>query len=182
MVSNDGAFVFLTHNSAEETVGHFTILNGETGEIFFTQSYDDAPFAPLGIYHNPETGYYDGGQNNRNDIMVWSVQPKPTDTAVGPGATFAFQFPVGFDGVGSDNLGFTKLGTTVKNFQAIHKPAFADGGRTLYWGTSRSQFRCWIGEEPSALQAHEQVVHLEVLVPSESMKRAPGGSPGALFV
>lgn len=146
VVSEDGAYVFLTHNSIDETVGHLTVLDGATGEIFFTQINDSAPFAPLGIFHGPAEGYYDGGENNRNDIIVWSVQPKPTDTSVGPGQTFAFQFPIGFSG-SSAGLAYTQLGTQVKDFQAIQKPTFADDGRTLYWGTTRSQFRCWLGQE-----------------------------------
>lgn len=144
VISENGEFVFLTHNSDGETVGHFTILSGSSGQVFFNETDLGAPFAPLGIHYNPAEGYYDGGQNNRNDILVWSVQPKPSDTSVGPGATFAFQFPIGFSG-NPDGLSYTPLGTTVKDFQAIQKPIFTNEGRTMYWGNSRSQFRCWIG-------------------------------------
>lgn len=146
VVSEDGAYVFLTHNSAEGTVGHFTILDGATGELYFAQVNEDAPFSPLAIFHNPAEGYYDGGQSNRNDILVWSVTPKPIDTSVGPGATFAFQFPTSFSG-DPTSLSYTALGDEVKDFQTIQKPLIVDDGRTMYWGTSRSQFRCWIGEE-----------------------------------
>lgn len=147
VVSSDGAYVFLTYNSDGGTVGHFAILDGANGDIFFEQSYNDAPFAPLGIFHNPAEGYYDGGKSNRNDIMVWSVQPKPTDNVVGPGITFAFQFPIGFAAGGVTGLSYTRLGEDIKDFQAIQKPVFADEGRSLYWGTSRSQFWCWVGEQ-----------------------------------
>ncbi len=147
VISADGAYVFLTYNSVGATIGHFTILDGATGEIFFSQTYDDAPFAPLGIFHNPAEGYYDGGKNNRNDILVWSVQPKPSATSVAPGATFAFQFPIGFAAGGVTNLAYTKLGNDAKEFQTIQRPVFADLGRSLYWGTTRSQFWCWVGEQ-----------------------------------
>lgn len=145
-VSGDGDYVFLTHNTIGGTVGHFSILDGETGDLFFTQTFDSAPFAPLGIFLNPAEGYYDGGQNNRNDILVWSVQPKPNDTAVGPGVMFAFQMPIGFNGDKTE-LGYTRLGDDVKDFQAIQKPVLADEGRSLFWGTSRSQFRGWVGQQ-----------------------------------
>lgn len=145
-VSGNGDYVFLTHNSIDGSVGHFSILDGESGDLFFTQSFDSAPFAPLGIFLNPAEGYYDGGQNNRNDILVWSVQPKPNDTAVGPGVIFAFQLPIGFNG-DKTGLGYTRLGDDVKDFQAIQKPLLADEGRSLFWGTSRSQFRGWVGEK-----------------------------------
>jgi hypothetical protein len=127
-------------------VGHFTILDGPTGEIFHAQKNKDAPFAPPGIHHGPAEGYYDGGENNRNDILLWSVQPKPDDNAVGSGMTFAFQFPIGFVGDAND-VGYTVLGDAVRDFQAIQKPVFTNDGRTVYWGTTRSQFRCWVGEE-----------------------------------
>lgn len=146
VVSEDGNNVFLTHNSDDGTVGHFTILDGLSGGTFHTEKNNDAPFAPPGIHYAPREGYYDGGENNRNDVIVWSVQPKPDDETVGPGATFAFQFPIVFPGNAGD-VGYTQLGTDVRDFQAIQKPVFTNEGRSMYWGTSRSQFRCWIGEE-----------------------------------
>jgi hypothetical protein len=146
VASGDGNYVFLARNSDDGTVGHFTILDGLSGDLFHTQQNTDAPFAPPGVYHSPREGYYDGGENNRNDILVWSVQPKPDDDSVGPGQTFAFQFPIGFSG-DAYGVSFTALGTDVRDFQAIQKPVFTNEGRTMYWGTSRSQFRCWLGAE-----------------------------------
>ena len=146
VISEDGNYVFLTHNSGNKTIGHFTILDGPSGEIFFSQENADAPFAPPGFHHAPAEGFYEGGENNRNDILVWSVQPKPEDLSVGPGSIFAFQFPIDFEGSNS-TLKYNVLGDTVRDFQAIQKPVFANEGRSMYWGTSRSQFICWLGEE-----------------------------------
>ena len=149
VVSEDGRFVFFTCNSDALSVGHFFILDGQNnGDIFHTQKNDNAPFGPLGIYHNPEEGYYDGGEGNRNDIVVWSVQPKPSDFVVGPGTIFGFQFPLGFTGQ-LDGVGYTVLDFELnksRDFQAISKPVLTNGGRSLYWGVSRSQFRAWVGE------------------------------------
>lgn len=135
VLSEDGNFVFFNYNSNRETVGHFTILEAFNGTTFHEEGYH-APFAPLGIHHAPGEGYYDGGQFNRQDILVWSVQPKPLDEEVGDGKTFAFQFPIVFDGVTSYGLNYTELGTAVRDFQAIQKPVFANEGRSLYLGTS----------------------------------------------
>lgn len=146
VVSGNGEYVFVTHNSDQGTVGHFSILDGLSGSLFLSQENEDAPFAPPGIHHAPEEGYYEGGENNRNDILVWSVQPKPDDDVVGSGGQFAFQFPIGFAGV-PDGIGYIQLGNDNRDFQTIQKPVFTNGGRSLYWGTTRSQFRCWIGEE-----------------------------------
>jgi hypothetical protein len=145
-VSKEGGYVFVTHNSNSEAVGHFTVLNAaQNGATFFSQTNDNAPFSPLGIYHSPKEGYYTGGENNRNDVLVWSVQPKPDDLNVGEGATFGFQFPIGFLGE-PNNLSYISLGQAL-DFQAIAPPVFANGGLSLYWGTTRSQFRAWVGQE-----------------------------------
>ena len=147
VVSSDGQYVFLTHNSNSSTVGHFTILDGNnSGAIFHNETNSTSPFAPLGIFHSPDEGYYDGGQSNTNDILVWSVQPKPNDTSVGPGATFVFQFPRGFPAVAGVSVGSALLGTDVKNFQAITRPVITNRGRSMYWGVTRSQMRAWVGE------------------------------------
>ena len=134
VISEDGNFIFFNYNSNQGTSGHFTILEAFNGIIFHTQTYQEAPFAPLGIYHSPAEGYYDGGEFNRQDILVWSVQPKPLDEEVGDGKTFAFQFPLVFDGITSDGLNYTELGTSARDFQAIQKPIFANEGRSLYLG------------------------------------------------
>ena len=160
VASEDGSFVFLTHNSDFERVGHFTILDSRNnGAVFFTQTNETNPFAPLGIKHSPTPeGYYQGGEKNRNDMLVWSLKPKFDDQTVGGGATFAFQFPIGFDFTNVDasatnvtsseaQLGYTLLGSDIRDFQSIVKPVFANGGLSMYWGTTRSQFRCWIGQE-----------------------------------
>jgi hypothetical protein len=140
--SGDGSYAFLTHNSDFKTKGHFTILSAG-GTVFYTEASTNSSYAPLGIYHNPPEGYYDGGAFNTNDIMVWSLQPKPEDTAVGDGATFAFQFPMDFPASGPGNV--TMLGTEIRDFQAITKPVFANEGRSLYFSHSRSAFTCWLG-------------------------------------
>jgi hypothetical protein len=140
--SGNGAYAFLTHNSDFKTKGHFTILSAG-GSVFYTEASTNSSYAPLGIYHNPPEGYYDGGAFNTNDIMVWSLQPKPDDTTVGDGATFAFQFPMDFPASGPGNV--TLLGTEIRDFQAITKPVFTNEGRSLYFSHSRSAFTCWIG-------------------------------------
>jgi hypothetical protein len=146
VASGDSQYVFLTRNVGG-VVGHFTILSAQTGDLFFTQqNNNEAPFAPPGIKHSPAEGYYDGGELNINDILVWSVRPKPDDENVGVGMTFAFQFPITFSGKAS-GLAYTVLGTEARDFQAVQKPVFTNEGRTMYWGNSRSQFRCWVGQE-----------------------------------
>lgn len=79
----NGAYVFVANNLLSGTISHFTILNRSTGNIVFSEVYKDRLFAPIGIFHRPTEGYYNGGKNNQNDIVVWSLQPKLMDTSIG---------------------------------------------------------------------------------------------------
>jgi hypothetical protein len=145
VVSLDGTYVFLNHNSFFGSIGHFSIIDGSTGQTVYSQNRTDSPFAPLGIHHAPAEGYYDGGQNNRNDILVWSFRQMPDDISVSPGATFVFQFPIGFNGE-MHHVSFSRLGNADRNFRTIARPTFASDGLSLYLATTRSQFRCWTGK------------------------------------
>jgi hypothetical protein len=116
------------------------------GVELHSKDNSEAPFAPPGIFHAPEEGCYDGGEDNRNDVVVWSLTNKPTDIVVGDGACYAFQFPIGFPG-SADGIACIQLGQDIRDFQAITKPVLTNGGRSLYWGGTRSQFFAWVGEE-----------------------------------
>jgi hypothetical protein len=85
VISDDGNFVFLTHNAEVNTIGFFSSLwvpGG--GSVFLSQSNATSPFAPLGIYHSPIQGNYDGdeGIGNTNDMIMWSQAPHPSDETV----------------------------------------------------------------------------------------------------
>jgi hypothetical protein len=84
VISDDGTFVFLTHNSDFNTVGSFTTLFAADGAVFFSQSNATSPFAPVGIFHSPIEGNYDldAGRGNPNDFMMWSQAPNPNDSTV----------------------------------------------------------------------------------------------------
>jgi hypothetical protein len=147
VASEDGGYIFLTYNSGSGTVGHFAVLDANSnGAEFHSQENSEAPFAPPGIFHAPEEGYYDGGQNNRNDIIIWSLTSTKNVTGVGDGAYYAFQFPIGFTG-SADGIAYIQLGQEIRDFQAIAKPVVTNGGRSMYWGGTRSFFFAWVGEE-----------------------------------
>jgi hypothetical protein len=156
VLSADGSYVFFNRNSGvdEDLTGHFTVLSND-GSLFFTRENNDtAPFGAIGIFHEPIEGLYDSylspegllfeGAENTNDILVWSVAPKPTDRVLGEGQLYGFQFPKTFDG-DSAGLTFFPLGGT-RTFQTDTAPVFTLGGRTMYMGISQSGFRGWIGD------------------------------------
>ena len=84
VVSDDGTFVYLTHNSDFNTVGIFTTLFGGDGSTFLSQTNTTSPFAPVGIFHSPIEGNYDldAGRGNTNDFMMWSQAPLPGETTI----------------------------------------------------------------------------------------------------
>jgi hypothetical protein len=85
VISDDGTFVFLTHNSELNTVGHFTALQATSlGSVFYTDSNATSPFAPVGIFHSPVEGNYDGdeGRGNTNDMLMWAQSPNPNEETV----------------------------------------------------------------------------------------------------
>jgi len=84
------------------------------------------------------------GENNYNDILIWSFAPKPTDTTVGVGSTFAFQFPPFYQG-GSAGLAVRTLNHKIA-WQSSSAPAIAKSGYGLYFSVTRNQFRSWVGE------------------------------------
>jgi hypothetical protein len=146
VTSEDGDYVFLIINSNLGTVGNFFVISAAgDGAVFYTQSDLTRRFSPLGIYHSPAEGHYMGGEENTNDMIVWSEAPKPLDTAVGTGAIFGFQFPVGFNPT-FQNVTYIQLGTS-RDFQANTAPVLTDEGRSLFWGVSRSGFRFWVGSD-----------------------------------
>ena len=165
VTSLDGQHIYLTHNSNGESIGHFSVLDSfnavEDQSVLpiYSEFNTTNPFSPPGIYHNPEEGYYDGGAGNTNDIVIWAHSKAPLDTTVGTGASFVFQFPIGYTssstaearqaGDGSGRLFWTILGANPKNWQVESAPIITNGGRSLYWGVSRSQFRAWVGQAGS---------------------------------
>ncbi|CAB9525684.1 expressed unknown protein [Seminavis robusta] len=175
LASFDGRYVFLTHNSNVMQVGHFSVLDsfGATNETAVLPLYSEfnttSAFSPPGIYHRPEEGYYDGGQGNTNDIVLWSHAPNPAEDRVGFGAAFVFQFPLGyvapnqpvsigrqsdqnpsgvdgFDANTGRRLFWIILGDQTRDWQAVSAPVLTNLGRSLYWSVSRSQFRAWVGQ------------------------------------
>lgn len=156
-VSSDGAYVFLTHNADDLTNGHFTILDGSTGSIFYEGSSGEAEdeptkrYGPIGIFHSPEAGNYDPiisgapvseGDFNTNDMILWSQSPKPLDASIENGYLYAFQFPRDFVG-NSSEISYFQMGNFERDFQTITPPVMTNKGMSVYWGVSRSGFRGW---------------------------------------
>jgi hypothetical protein len=149
VTSGDGDYVFLTTNSNIDTVGHFYVLSAvNNGAAFYTQSNSTSPFSPPGIYHSPAEGHYFDGKDNTNDIIIWSVAPKPLDIQIGDGEIFAFQFPVGFDDTSTgESVGYIQLGALQREFQANTAPVLTNEGRSMFWGVTRSGFVHWVGSD-----------------------------------
>lgn len=156
-ISSDGAYVFLTHNADDLTNGYFTILDGESGAVFYGGSSGEAGdsptkrYGPVGIFHNPEQGNYDPivsgspvseGDFNTNDMLMWSQTPKPSDTTIENGYLYGFQFPRDFAGNASE-ISYFQMGSFERDFQSLTAPVMTNNGLSAYWGVSRGGFRGW---------------------------------------
>jgi uncharacterized surface protein with fasciclin (FAS1) repeats len=152
VVGSDGSYVYLTHS--EDVAGTFSILGGADGSVFYQATDDTQPLSPPGIYHNPSKGPYEGGEFNRNDVVVWGNKPIPGETGVLAGsASYAFQLPDGLPGSNPDPTVVTLLADT--DFQADAPPLITDDGQSMYWGVSRNAVVAW---------------------PSRTFDRDPGGN------
>jgi outer membrane protein assembly factor BamB len=150
VVSDDGNYVFLTHNADLKSKGYFSALwAASSGTTFYSMSNETAPFAPLGIFHNPVEGFYDGGNGlgNTNDIIMWANAVNPVATSISKGSTFVFQFPVGFADDPQDGVGYLLLGDIQRDFLVETAPVITNQGRSVYYSASRSNFVCWVGED-----------------------------------
>ena len=142
VISDNGESVFLTHNSEVFSVGHFSILEADAGTLSYNMSDPFNAFAPPGIYHNPAQGWYDGGEGNFNDMIMWTVSPPPFATSIGEGLLFGFQYPPDpLDPPAAITLG------DVRNFQGITPPVMTNEGKSAYWSVSRSNWFTWVGIE-----------------------------------
>ena len=147
VVSSDGNYVFLTHNDLFGLFGAFSIMRAsDNGSLFFTQTNLANSFGPPGIYHSPLGGYYEGGESNTNDFVMFSAAPQQFATSIGEGALYGFQFPRGFqDGDDTTGVGYIQLGDA-RNFQGITPPVLTNNGHTAYVSTSRSSWYSWLGQ------------------------------------
>ena len=93
---------------SQKPFGSFSVLQAdENGSLMFTEDAGDSPsdpdptttrigdlrqpYGPLGVSHSPVAGRYLGGENNLNDIIVWSTSVD--EGRGGSGYTRVFQIP-----------------------------------------------------------------------------------------
>lgn len=143
MFADDDAYVFVVHNAADGSQGHFTVLDVAAGAtVYYTFTNDGAPLGPFGFYANPfPGGNYGAGQGNTNDIAVFGFKPSPGATSGEGGSVYAYQNPP-ITAIGGPQVTQT-IPTTGWRYTAA--PLLASGGQYLYWLISRSSVRAWYG-------------------------------------
>ena len=157
-----GDHILLTHNVAGET-GYLSILNvrllnpGSPLTPAFQGAFEDVeeadgttvvqkPFSPIGVFHNPAEGYYEGGQDNTNDMFLFCWDTPISATRVGDtdGRLFGVQFPTNYTGDGQ-GLSFFPLGGRME-FQSPNAPVLTNFGRSYYWSVTKSSQYAVYGE------------------------------------
>lgn len=140
--TSDGTKVFVNHNSAGGTVGHFTVLDENAGSPSIMYSFTQArPFGPFAFNRdNFPGGNYGAGAGNMNDLAIWGNKPSPAATSGEQGSTYAFQMPPPTAVTGP--VVTTLLNIT--SWRHTAPPLLAARGQQLYWFVSRSKVRAWI--------------------------------------
>jgi len=140
--TSDGAYVFVTHNSEGETVGHFSVLDTAADASVFYTYFQDKPFGPFAMSRdNFPGGNYGAGAGNTNDLAVWGLKPSPSAASGEQGSVFAFQMPPITSLAGGPSV-TTLLNTT--SWRHTAPPLLAARGQQAYWLISRSEIRAWI--------------------------------------
>ena len=142
IIGEDGSLVFFTRNTL--TDGYFTILSADLdGEVFYNNFTQPRPFAPPGIVHNPAEGYYLGGAENTNDLVIFGSTAFPSELGVKTGSLFAFQLPDQL--LLLDDEPMVNVINNASTWYSFSPPKFSNFGYSMYMTTSRNQFRAWIG-------------------------------------
>lgn len=151
-IDSSGDYVYVAHNSAGSTVGHFSVLiTDQDGAVLFDMTDTNGPFSPPGIYHSPIEGNFAAGRGNDQDLLMWSYAPTPDATTGQSGSVFAFQLPFNYvQDLGTEILEVSTVIATV-GWRSTTPPLLTGvGGLQLFWSVSRSQFRAWVNTRFSA--------------------------------
>jgi hypothetical protein len=158
-VSSDDAYVYINSNNnlGDGTIsGQFNIFEFGESEVFFqsTPGVTPRPFGPLGMFRSPSTGSYLGGAGNTNDILVWSNSLGVGEESVCCGGTWVFQFPTGDGPLSIEQLLPNPDGNAAApGWYSDAAPVLYNGGTSMVFSVSRSQFRTWINPDRFDLRA-----------------------------
>jgi outer membrane protein assembly factor BamB len=134
----NGRYVMTTHNVGGAK-GFFSVFDVQSPfEAVFSYDFPDveAPFGAVGYLWDPRAGYYDGGENNGNDIFIWGLDASPGAKQT-VGQVFAFQLPV----ENADDFKVTTVGGE-RTFVSPNPPILTNEGFSMYWSAWRSEQRC----------------------------------------
>jgi hypothetical protein len=183
-ITEDQLHLVVTSNSAQNTLGHFTVWNlADTTSPLYqydapTNSTEPQPFGPIGFYWSPIQGYYEGGFDNSNDIFIWGTDNELSDPAAGIGQVYAFQFPEDVvDGLNTTFMSapsVTLVGAP-RSFQSPTAPVLANEGLRMYWTGSRNEVRCWIGEQNVARNSFDKRPMAFTELPKDASNRGNTG-------
>lgn len=159
-----GDHILVTHNvdRLEGYLSVFLVSNVQAGAPLapvFSEKYGslesgangtanvERPFSPIGYYHSPVGGWYDGGSDNVNDIFffAWDTSNNASSIEETDGQVFVFQFPLNYTNDGQ-GLGFVPMGSRT-DFHAMTAPVLTNKGLSMYWAVTKATTDCYLGTE-----------------------------------
>lgn len=141
--------IFLADNSTA-TLGSFTLLDSETGNVLWTETEpmngEEPPkgYGPLGVASNSIYGKYIGGEDNSNDLAGWATYDKHGRRNIG--TTYTFQLPQDFDeNVEGALARFSTVELKKVRWTTVTRPVFGERGLSMYFGVTKDEMRGWNG-------------------------------------
>lgn len=148
VVSSDGKHIYLTHNT-QAGGGQFSILDSDTAKVIFTEASimdgdNKAFYGPIGMVDSPAEGFYNGGEGNTNNMLVWGPLPPDDRTYLLDGSMRGFQLPTNFrHGRANDlkNLKTIRLATVY--LTTTTAPTLSKSGREMFLSASMGSIVAW---------------------------------------
>jgi hypothetical protein len=151
--SSDGRYLYINSNVGGNE-GHFSVFDttkATNGTVPAMYSYvappianstnsTTNPFSPLGVFHNPIEGYYDGGAGNTNDIFIWCDDTPVGQTTPGSGNIYIFQQSM------NSTAAQVVVAGKPRSFQSPNPPTIANRGLSMFWSVVRAEERSWNGQ------------------------------------
>jgi len=153
IVSSDGLFVYVNHNVNStriidsSTTGVFTIFQSGSKsslilESMTTYGIAPGPYGPLAIARRPLAGKYQGGDLNRNDLLVWGhLHYSDALDNWERGFLNLFQFSTNFDMQDASRENVRTL--QLVSWSVRHRALLSSTGLEMWIGASRSEVRGW---------------------------------------
>ena len=148
VVSSNGKHIYVTHNT-QAAGGQFSILDSDTAKVLFTEvstlENDRKVFyGPIGMVDSPAEGFYNGGEGNTNNMLVWGPLPPDDRSYLLDGSMRGFQLPTNFRYGNTNELKRLKtIRLATVYLTTTTAPTLSKTGREMFLSASMGSIVAW---------------------------------------